>query len=170
MSGTVYWSYPILPFGIVACTFLPTTFLEIAVYILRLTHPQHIAVSGGTKKRIHPSCSRSVFSYILRRSQRSFKGGVNVARHPKDEKRLRGRLVFSGLEMKSAMRLTRMSSFSCFLSLFVTKTIRILYLLSVQNFFGRNEAVLKINMMIGWMIVRWLSDWTPPATQAVGQH
>ena len=26
------WSYPILPFGIVACTFLPTTFLEIAVY------------------------------------------------------------------------------------------------------------------------------------------
>jgi len=31
-QGTVYWSYPILPFGIVACTFLPTTFLEIAVY------------------------------------------------------------------------------------------------------------------------------------------
>ena len=34
VSGTVYWSYPILPFGIVACTFLPTTFLEIAVYVL----------------------------------------------------------------------------------------------------------------------------------------
>ena len=32
MSGTVYWSYPILPFGIVVCTFFPTTFLEIAVY------------------------------------------------------------------------------------------------------------------------------------------
>ena len=32
VSGTVYWSYPILPFGIVACTFCPTTFLEIAVY------------------------------------------------------------------------------------------------------------------------------------------
>ena len=31
-SGTVYWSYPILPFGIVACTFFPTTFLEIAVF------------------------------------------------------------------------------------------------------------------------------------------
>ena len=30
--GTVYWSYPILPFGVVACTFFPTTFLEIAVY------------------------------------------------------------------------------------------------------------------------------------------
>ena len=25
-------NYPILPFGIVACTFFPTTFLEIAVY------------------------------------------------------------------------------------------------------------------------------------------
>ena len=32
----MYWSYPILPFGIVACTFLPTTFLEIAVcYAIR---------------------------------------------------------------------------------------------------------------------------------------
>ena len=30
-SGTVYRSYPILPFGIVACTFFPTNFLEIAV-------------------------------------------------------------------------------------------------------------------------------------------
>ena len=30
--GTVYWSYPILPFGIVACTFFSTTFLEITVY------------------------------------------------------------------------------------------------------------------------------------------
>ena len=28
----MYWSYPILPFGVVACTFFPTTFLEIAVY------------------------------------------------------------------------------------------------------------------------------------------
>ena len=32
VPGTVYWSYQILPFGIVACTFLPTAFLEIAVY------------------------------------------------------------------------------------------------------------------------------------------
>ena len=31
VSGTVYWSYPILPFGIAACTFFPTTFLKIAV-------------------------------------------------------------------------------------------------------------------------------------------
>ena len=30
--GRVYWSYPILPSGIVACTFFATTFLEIAVY------------------------------------------------------------------------------------------------------------------------------------------
>ena len=32
-SGTVYQSYPILPFGIVACTLFPTTFLEIAVLL-----------------------------------------------------------------------------------------------------------------------------------------
>ena len=30
--GTVYWSYRILPFGIVACTFFPTTFLQITAY------------------------------------------------------------------------------------------------------------------------------------------
>ena len=29
VSGTVYCSYPIVPFGVVACTFFPTTFLEI---------------------------------------------------------------------------------------------------------------------------------------------
>ncbi|CAH3196326.1 unnamed protein product [Porites evermanni] len=33
VSGTVYCSYPLLPFGIVTCTFFPTTFLEIAVYV-----------------------------------------------------------------------------------------------------------------------------------------
>ena len=31
-SRTMYWSYPILSFGIDVCTFLPTTFLEIAVW------------------------------------------------------------------------------------------------------------------------------------------
>ena len=31
VSGTVYRSYPILPFGIVAYRFFLTTFLEIAV-------------------------------------------------------------------------------------------------------------------------------------------
>ena len=31
-KGTAYCSYPVLPFGIIACTFFPTTFLEIAVY------------------------------------------------------------------------------------------------------------------------------------------
>ena len=35
MSGTVFWSYPILPFGIFACSFFPTTFLEIAVCKMR---------------------------------------------------------------------------------------------------------------------------------------
>ena len=29
------WSYPRLPLGMVVCIFLPTTFLEIAVYIAR---------------------------------------------------------------------------------------------------------------------------------------
>ena len=32
VSGTLYWSYPILHFGIVECTLFPTTYLEIAVY------------------------------------------------------------------------------------------------------------------------------------------
>ena len=31
-SGKVYQSYPILPFGFVACTLFPTTFLKIAVF------------------------------------------------------------------------------------------------------------------------------------------
>ena len=35
VSGTVYWSYPISPFGIVASTFFPTTFLKRAVYTQR---------------------------------------------------------------------------------------------------------------------------------------
>ena len=34
MSETVYWPYPILRFGIVACAFFPTTFLEKAVYCI----------------------------------------------------------------------------------------------------------------------------------------
>ena len=38
--GTVYCSYPILPFGIVACAFLPTTFLKIAVYLALFTDPE----------------------------------------------------------------------------------------------------------------------------------
>ena len=37
VSGTVYWSYPILPFGIVVCTFFLTTFLEIAACNMLLT-------------------------------------------------------------------------------------------------------------------------------------
>ena len=32
VSRAVYCAYSILPLGIVACTFFPTTFLEIAVY------------------------------------------------------------------------------------------------------------------------------------------
>ena len=36
VSETVYWSYPILPFGIVVCTFFPTAFLEIVVYTCKI--------------------------------------------------------------------------------------------------------------------------------------
>ena len=42
VSRTAYWSYPILPFGIVACTFFPTTFLEIAVHQLMQFHWSYI--------------------------------------------------------------------------------------------------------------------------------
>ena len=34
LPGTGYWLYPILPFGIVACTFLTTTVLGIAVWTI----------------------------------------------------------------------------------------------------------------------------------------
>ena len=41
VSGTFYWSYPMLRFGIVACTFFPTTFLEITVWIARFEYLDH---------------------------------------------------------------------------------------------------------------------------------
>ena len=37
VSGGVYWSYPILPFGIVVCTFFPTIYLKKAVYMSTCT-------------------------------------------------------------------------------------------------------------------------------------
>ena len=40
-SGTAYWSYPILPLGMVACTFFSTTFFEIAVCYTLLRFVQH---------------------------------------------------------------------------------------------------------------------------------
>ena len=55
VSGTVYWSYPTLPFGIVACTFFPTTFLEIAVhdnnndFISSIS--TKVALSGNDKRK-----------------------------------------------------------------------------------------------------------------------
>ena len=39
MSGVVYWVYPILPYGIFACTFFPTTTLEIAVCLYVCSKP-----------------------------------------------------------------------------------------------------------------------------------
>ena len=54
VSGTVYWSYPTLPFGIFPCTFFPTTFLEIAVYnnndfISSIS--TKVALSGNDKRK-----------------------------------------------------------------------------------------------------------------------
>ena len=54
VSGTVYWSYPTLPFGIVACSFVPTTFLEIAVsnnndFISSIS--TKVALSGNDKRK-----------------------------------------------------------------------------------------------------------------------
>ena len=44
----MYWTYPILPYGIVACTFFPTTFLEIAVYKPFSRTPRQVRCSGNS--------------------------------------------------------------------------------------------------------------------------
>ena len=60
MSGTVYWSCPTLPFGIVACTFSPTNFLEIAVW-----KPFQYEISGKNHicSRLQNSPYFGVFKY-----------------------------------------------------------------------------------------------------------
>ena len=59
VSGTVYWSYPILPSRTVACTFFPTAFLEIAVY---------------TKKK---RCQYTLLGHTADNRKRLRKGGVD---------------------------------------------------------------------------------------------
>ena len=49
VSGKVHWSYPILPFGIVACTVYSTTILEIAVYTNLSTVPMTDPTEGRWK-------------------------------------------------------------------------------------------------------------------------
>ena len=55
MSGTVYWLYPILPFGIVACSIFSTIFLkiacEIAIYALHciMSLKQQLYITGALK-------------------------------------------------------------------------------------------------------------------------
>ena len=51
MWGAVYWSYPILPFGIVTCTFFPTIILEIAVECFH-SRGQHLYKFFGTKESV----------------------------------------------------------------------------------------------------------------------
>ena len=50
----VYWSHPILPFGIVACTFFPTTFLEIVYRISDwfFENKHHESCSHLSEKRV----------------------------------------------------------------------------------------------------------------------
>ena len=54
VSGIVYWSYPIFPFGILACTFFPTTFLEIAVYFKRLRTTRALVKIGTREEGFSP--------------------------------------------------------------------------------------------------------------------
>ena len=62
VSGTVYWSYPILPFGIVACTFFLTTFLEVAVCVLHHRLPVSLApFSVHINARIHEILNNNSF-------------------------------------------------------------------------------------------------------------
>ena len=50
----MYWSYPILPCGIVDCTFFPTTSLEIAVYrAFSVTCPASVQIYWNKTKRLH---------------------------------------------------------------------------------------------------------------------
>ena len=49
VSRTVYSSYPILPFGIVICTFFLTTFLEIAVYFIVFLPNLTVSNLGSSK-------------------------------------------------------------------------------------------------------------------------
>ena len=50
-NSVTCWSHPILPFGIVACTFFPTTFLEIAVYVCELIDPMMVKGEKGYKRK-----------------------------------------------------------------------------------------------------------------------
>ena len=63
-SGTVYWSYAILSFGIVACTFCPTTSFEIAVFILILTSLQQPKICF-TKSFPSTKISRPVYTFKI---------------------------------------------------------------------------------------------------------
>ena len=65
-SGKVYQSYPILPFGFVACTLFPTTFLKIAVF--------EIIQSVEALMRRHPhDAKKGVCTVILLQSLAGFR-------------------------------------------------------------------------------------------------
>ena len=62
--GTVYWSYPILSFGIVACTFCTTTFFEIAVFTVILTSLQQPKICF-TKSFPSTKISRPAYTFKI---------------------------------------------------------------------------------------------------------
>ena len=64
----VCWSYPILPFGIVACTFFPTIFLEISCHS---THPCGFLVMMVCKCNDHKHCKVSEPLYERKHGQHS---------------------------------------------------------------------------------------------------
>ena len=94
VPGTVYWSYLILPLGIVACTFLPTTSLEIAVYELKEKHEARVFCLGllatSCKKIDHLVCGGTLSFQnapnafqIFYFNRRNFGWGVGVKREKK---------------------------------------------------------------------------------------
>ena len=64
VSGTVYCAYPILPFGIVECTFFPTTFLETAVYQTCTLHSSvNVAcITGASRAKLGKRSNLRLFS------------------------------------------------------------------------------------------------------------
>ena len=83
VSWIVYWSHPILPFGIVACTFFPTTFLEIVYRISNrfFENKPHESCSHLSEKRV-----KSRFFAPNKLENRTCQGKGKRGRERKEEK------------------------------------------------------------------------------------
>ena len=51
-SGTVYWSYPILPFGIVACTFSRNSCIQKSAILIKVQILNEVALIQVVRKRV----------------------------------------------------------------------------------------------------------------------